>query len=423
LWKSLGTLSNPNAVSQVSVLARSTVGGVIAKGGERAVQRVFNMHAAVFLVWIAGCLACASRVVVGEVSLYALVKRACVLRPKKYSQVLERFARAVGEKQKVTLLRSEQCAVPFTFHLRSPVIVLPFDVGRWPAGRLRAVLAHEICHVKRKDHFTQLIARTVCSIFWFNPFVWLGYRSLYLEQESACDGMAVVAGVEQAVYARCILDFVRVMVRRSSSAGLRLARGSRRTLEKRIRSVLDFKPFGGAGVAQFSNGVPRRLLRALVVLTSVFFFLGSISEKVELAAPPVSGKMKSPATGRSFYVPVRHEELYGTWLNPDYSGIVGGNCQKIVFDDWGYSYDYRSIADRNSLNKWTSTIVDKRTDADGNIWYWEFEQCPGFYSVLQLIRISDGGKTLEWVFDYNSFPEQTDLNPINITYRVYYRGK
>jgi hypothetical protein len=232
--------------------------------------------------------------------------------------------------------------------------------------------------------------------------------------------MVVVAGIEKAVYARCILDFVRVMVRRSPFAGPRFARGSRRTLEKRIRSILNCAPFERAGAADFGSGVPRRLLRALVVLASVFFFLGSISEKIEVAAPPVSGKTRSSSTGRSFYVPGRHEELYGTWLNVDYSGIVGGNFQKIVFDDWGYSYDYRSIADRNSL---TSTIVDKWTDADGDIWYREFEQCPGFYGVLQLIRISDGGKTLEWVFDYRTFPEQEDLNPINVTYRVYYRGK
>jgi beta-lactamase regulating signal transducer with metallopeptidase domain len=422
-WRALGTLTCPNAVSREPASALSAAVDAFSNGGAGAARRVFGWHAAVFLVWISGVLISFSKVILGEVGLFRLVRRASVLRTKKYGKVLDRLARGIGVKEKVTLLRSERCTVPFTFLLLHPVIVLPFDVGEWPAERAEAVLAHEICHVKRKDLLTQLVARTVCSFFWFIPIIWLGYRSLCLEQESACDGMVVAAGIEQTAYARCFLDFARVVARRSSFAGLHFASWCRRTLERRIRSILDAKPFERAAEAVLSGGVPNRLRRALAVLASACFLIGAISEKVELAAPPVPGKKTSPVSRRNFYVPGPREELYGTWLNQDYSGIVGGNCQKVVFDDWGYAYDYRSVADPDSLNRWTSTIVDKWEDSAGDVWYREFEQCPGFYSLLQLVRISGGGKTLEWVFDYHDFPEQTDMNSLNITYRVYHRER
>ena len=65
----------------------------------------------------------------------------------------------------------------------------------WPEGlseklddaHLEAVIAHELCHVRRRDNLTAAVHMLVEAVFWFHPLVWwLGAR-LIDERERACD--------------------------------------------------------------------------------------------------------------------------------------------------------------------------------------------------------------------------------------------
>jgi hypothetical protein len=426
VWKTLGGVFYREAVpaSPGAAGAAPDAGGGMAGG-----TPVFDWQAAAFLVWVAGIFASSIKVAAGEASLRALARGARKPQPKRCRQILARLAGVMGVGSEVTLLLSAQCRIPFTYRLRGPVIVLPPDAALWPVERLKAVLAHELGHIKRGDFLTQLAARAVCSLFWFAPPVWLGYRSLCAEQESACDEMVVAAGVKGPAYAECILDLARLATGRASAAGLHFSKGSLRSLEARIRVILGLGAGRRAGDAK-ENGPPpapapraaRPLQAGLVALFSALVLLAAVADKVELAAAPASGIKVDPTSGRQYYVPGPNEELYGTWISLEYSGFSSGYCQKMVFDDWGFAYNYLRITDTTSLDRWTSTIVDKWTDSEGGVWYREFEQCPGFYTCLQLIRIREGGELLEWVYNFTRFPVESDLNPDNITYRTYRRG-
>jgi bla regulator protein BlaR1 len=49
-----------------------------------------------------------------------------------------------------------------------PILLLPADiVGRLTPRQLEAVLAHELCHVRRRDNFTSAIHMIVEAVFWF----------------------------------------------------------------------------------------------------------------------------------------------------------------------------------------------------------------------------------------------------------------
>ena len=54
-----------------------------------------------------------------------------------------------------------------------PVLLLPEKiVDRLSAPQLRSILAHESCHVRRRDNLTAAIHMAVEAIFWFHPGVW-----------------------------------------------------------------------------------------------------------------------------------------------------------------------------------------------------------------------------------------------------------
>src|SRR4029079_6271551 len=84
------------------------------------------------------------------------------------------------------------------FGIFRPIVILPREVmhSLTPA-QLRAVLAHEVCHIRRHDNLTAAIHHCVQILFWFYPPVWWIGANLLREREAACDEEVVDEGHEQ----------------------------------------------------------------------------------------------------------------------------------------------------------------------------------------------------------------------------------
>ena len=77
---------------------------------------------------------------------------------------------------------------------------------------LRAILAHELAHVRRRDHLVRWIEWLACSAFWWNPAAWWARRELRAAEEVSCDalGAAALKSTPRA-YARSLLGVLEVM--------------------------------------------------------------------------------------------------------------------------------------------------------------------------------------------------------------------
>jgi bla regulator protein blaR1 len=90
-------------------------------------------------------------------------------------------------------------------------------VERLSPEQLRALIAHERCHVRCHDNLTAAIHMAVETVFWFHPVVWWIERRLMEERERACDESVLASGSRPQDYAEGILEVCR------QSVGLRLA--------------------------------------------------------------------------------------------------------------------------------------------------------------------------------------------------------
>ena len=62
---------------------------------------------------------------------------------------------------------------PGVVGLWKPVILLPKGIDTYLTARqLAAVLAHEVCHARRRDNLTAAVHMLVEAVFWFHPMVW-----------------------------------------------------------------------------------------------------------------------------------------------------------------------------------------------------------------------------------------------------------
>jgi uncharacterized protein (TIGR03435 family) len=90
---------------------------------------------------------------------------------------------------------------------RRPVLLLPRGIeSQLTAPELQAVIAHEVCHIRRRDNFTAALHMLTETAFWFHPVVWWIGGRLVAERERACDEAVLAVGHEPAIYARAIVN-------------------------------------------------------------------------------------------------------------------------------------------------------------------------------------------------------------------------
>jgi bla regulator protein blaR1 len=118
----------------------------------------------------------------------------------------------------------------------SPTLMLPADIGQRLGSReLDAVIAHELCHVRRRDNLTSAIHMFVEAVFWFHPLVWWIGNQLLQERERACDEEVLRMGNEPLIYAEGILQVCKIYL----ESPLRCVSGvTGSDLKQRIHAVL-----------------------------------------------------------------------------------------------------------------------------------------------------------------------------------------
>jgi uncharacterized protein (TIGR03435 family) len=113
----------------------------------------------------------------------------------------------------VPVLSSSSLLEPGVFGILRPVLLLPEGImGRLTAAQLDAIVAHEMCHVQRRDNLTFAMHMVVETLFWFHPLVWWIRARLVEERELACDEAVLQSGNEAEVYAEGILNVCKFYV-------------------------------------------------------------------------------------------------------------------------------------------------------------------------------------------------------------------
>jgi beta-lactamase regulating signal transducer with metallopeptidase domain len=94
-----------------------------------------------------------------------------------------------------------------------PVILLPAGLAQHLSrAEMDAVIAHELCHLRRRDNLWAALHMLVAGLFWFHPLVWWIGNRLCEERERACDESVVAGGVRPLVYAQGIVKTCRFYV-------------------------------------------------------------------------------------------------------------------------------------------------------------------------------------------------------------------
>jgi beta-lactamase regulating signal transducer with metallopeptidase domain len=202
-------------------------------------QLTTDWTALVLPVWLGGALVVFILLMVAIARIAWLDRASARVLDEQWLWLVEDLSRELGLTRHVRLLRATGPAMPMTWGIRRPAILLPAEADEWPAERRRDVLLHELAHVKRHDFLIQLVARIACAVYWFHPLVWLAATRLREERERACDDHVLRAGATPSAYATHLLEIARGLraARATSLASVAMARPAQ--LATRLIDVLD----------------------------------------------------------------------------------------------------------------------------------------------------------------------------------------
>lgn len=106
----------------------------------------------------------------------------------------------------IKALSTRSSLEPGVFGIVRPVLLLPEGIAsHLTPAHFEAILAHELCHVRRRDNLWAALHMFVEAVFWFHPLVWWIGSRLVEERERACDEEVVRAGNRPDIYAESIL--------------------------------------------------------------------------------------------------------------------------------------------------------------------------------------------------------------------------
>ena len=135
-----------------------------------------------------------------------------------------------------------------------PILLLPAGITeRLTPHQMEAILAHELCHIRRRDNLFAAVHMTVEVIFWFHPLVWWIGARLVEERERACDEAVLSQVNEPRAYAEGILGVCK-FYRESPLVCVSGVTGA--DLRRRIEAIMN-------------NRIGRRLNRANKFLLAV----------------------------------------------------------------------------------------------------------------------------------------------------------
>lgn len=158
------------------------------------------------LIWLAGFLAAVAIWCVRWRRISDAIRESIPLRTGREIEALRRIESAAGITGQLQILSSPTTLEPGIFGIVHPVLLWPQGISEHlTQEQLEGVLAHELCHVRRRDNLAALIHMIVEALFWFHPFVWWVGACLVDERERACDEQVLEFGSPREVYAESIL--------------------------------------------------------------------------------------------------------------------------------------------------------------------------------------------------------------------------
>jgi len=170
-----------------------------------APDRLANLPGWIVCGWLMGVLAFSIYTLVGWMRIRRLKRGAAEPANSAWLEAMADLMRRFQISRPVRLYISAIAEVPAVVGWMRPYILLPVSaVTGLNESQLRAILAHELAHIRRYDYLVNLLQNAVETLLFYHPAVWWVSRQIRQERENCCDDLAVEVCGDVMVYATAL---------------------------------------------------------------------------------------------------------------------------------------------------------------------------------------------------------------------------
>ena len=198
-------------------------------------------------LWLLGSAALLSWSLLRAARFRRTLMRALEPAPPELRREAARISRRLGLARVPEINTTHARISPMVWSTggRVRVLIPNFVLAELSDAEVRSILAHELAHVRRRDHLVRWLELAACTVFWWNPAAWWASRQLRSAEEACCDALATVAaGSSAKSYASALL---RVADTASESPLLPAPAlvspaggiGQTKSLERRLKMIVD----------------------------------------------------------------------------------------------------------------------------------------------------------------------------------------
>ncbi|HXS06768.1 MAG TPA: M56 family metallopeptidase [Rhizomicrobium sp.] len=189
--------------------------------------------------------------------------------------------RKLGLDRAVLYLECAWIQAPAVIGWLGPIVLLPIAaLSGLSEAQLRAVIAHELAHIRRHDFFINLLQVLVETLLFYHPAIWWLNARIRAERELCCDEIAVSLTGDRLEYARVLT----LMAEWEQAPALAMA-ANRGPLTARIFHILGRK----------SSGLGQRMLGLTGAILFLAAALGAANALFGIAYPIAKAEAKAVA--------------------------------------------------------------------------------------------------------------------------------
>jgi len=199
----------------------------------------------------------------------------------------------LGTKFKVQVKLTTNAMSPAVCGLFRPAILIPQSLAEnFSDEQLRAVLLHELIHLRRRDVWVNCLQALLQIFYWWHPLVWVANARIRRVREEAVDDAVMLALRDEAeAYAPTLLEVAKLALNRPLvSLGLVGIMESRYALRQRIERLVDFRAPRHAGLTLVS-------LLGILAFTAVAVPMGEAPTPAEKEADQNTNADTTTGTG------------------------------------------------------------------------------------------------------------------------------
>jgi beta-lactamase regulating signal transducer with metallopeptidase domain len=186
----------------------------------------------------------------------------------QWLQVFEELKQELGLSKAISLLKSGLAETPMVVGWFAPMVLVPASAfTSLSPEQMRMILAHELTHIRRYDHWVNQFQGVVEIILFFHPAMWWISRQVRIEREYCCDDASLRGTPDPKALAEALtqLELHRI----SSPPNALAANGG--SLMDRITRIL------GNRVNQINKPKEQKMkFKTLGTLVAAVFLIGSL---------------------------------------------------------------------------------------------------------------------------------------------------